>query len=366
MPNTKNISLEKENSRKSHASRRIASAIGETQPENAVPTPSATGPSRDVRDAELAARAAWLHFVGGLTQSDVARRLGVPPTRAHRYIARAQADGLVRVFVDVSSAECVALETHLMRTYGLTECHVAMDVPEAGSLPLRALGTVGADYLMRVVAARQHKVIGIGNGRTLAAAVDAMGRVEGSGLRFVSMLGGLTLSYAANPYDVIHRLAEKTGAESYLMPAPLFANSAEDKQVMLAQTGIAATMDLIGEASLIIVGIGDLGASGEPRPNDRSRDIDNLRGEGALAEILGQFLDAKGRYMETPYDACVMAPALADLRDRDIVAIAGGTAKAEAVRAALRSGLLTGLIIDEATARILVEAPDRDDAVAAE
>ena len=56
-------------------------------------------------EAELAARAAWLHFVGGLTQSEVAKRLELPTTRAHRYIARAQSDGLVRVFVDRADRE---------------------------------------------------------------------------------------------------------------------------------------------------------------------------------------------------------------------------------------------------------------------
>ena len=151
----------------------------------------------------LVARAAWLHFVGGLTQSEVAKRLHVPQTRAHRYIARAQSEGLVRVFVDATASDCVALEMALMETYGLTLCRVAMDAPEAGPLPLRALSAAGGDYLMQVVASGAHETIGVGHGRTITAAVDAMGRVAAPNVRFVSMLGGLTRSYAANPYDVI-------------------------------------------------------------------------------------------------------------------------------------------------------------------
>lgn len=34
-------------------------------------------------DETLAVRAAWLHYAGGLTQSDVARRLGIPSVKAH-------------------------------------------------------------------------------------------------------------------------------------------------------------------------------------------------------------------------------------------------------------------------------------------
>ena len=49
---------------------------------------------------------------------------------------------------------------------------------------------------------------------------------------------------------------------------------------------------------------------------------------------------------------------LDDLKGRRIVAVAGGAGKVAAIEAALRSGILTGLIIDEATARALVERTD--------
>lgn len=311
----------------------------------------------DGRDAELMARAAWLHFVGGLTQSEVARRLMVPATRAHRYIARAQAEGLVRVTVDVSSAECLEIEQEIARRNGLAGCRVAMDVPETGRLPLRALGAAGGGFLLQAAASGAHRVIGIGHGRTINAAVNAMGRAELSGIRFVSMLGGLTRSFAANPYDVIHTLARRGGADAFMMPAPMFANSAADRQVMLAQTGIAQTMELIGKATLALVGIGRIdehgGASGVAALESPDAAAD-LKARGARAEILGQFIDADGRVMATEYDARVMAPPLESLRGRAVVAIAGGRAKAEAIGAALKSGLLSELIIDEATARALV------------
>ena len=322
-----------------------------------MPFSSASKEVRDARDAELLARAAWLHFVGGLTQSEVARRLNVPITRAHRYIARAQAEGLVRIFVDVSSAKCISIEAALSARYNLRLCRVAMDVPEVGALPLRALSSAGADVLMQTILAGEHPVIGIGHGRTIAATVGAMGRVEAGSLRIVSMLGGLTRSFAANPYDVIHRLAEKTGADCYMMPAPIFTNSADDKQVMLAQLGIAATMEMIGGMTLAVVGIGDVtlqndgataAALGGPEV------VARLHADGARAEILGQFLNADGEIMETEFDARVMAAPLGSLKGRDVIAIAGGLQKKDAVEAALKSGLLTGLIIDEATARALV------------
>lgn len=325
--------------------------------------------SRSASDTELAARAAWLHFVAGVTQSEIAKRLELPNTRVHRYIARAQSEGLVRIFVDVESADCVMLENQLMATYGLRMCRVAMDALETDPLPLRALSAIGGDYLMRVATSGSHSVIGVGNGRTIAASVEAMGRVTARDVRFVSMLGGLTRSFAANPYDVIHQLAKRTGAEAYLMPAPLFADSAEVKQVLLGQSALAATTALMDEASLVIVGIGGLdvlAGSASSSALEGPEAVTALLAAGARAEILGQFLDADGRILETPHDDRVMAAGLESLRGRDVVAIAGGAPKTDAIKAALKSGLLTGLIVDEATARRLVEERQATSAAAAE
>jgi len=79
-------------------------------------------------DASLATRAAWLYFAAGLTQSEVATRLNIQSTKAHRLIARASREGMIRVFVEGPVAECVALENTIAQRFGLTFCRVAPDL----------------------------------------------------------------------------------------------------------------------------------------------------------------------------------------------------------------------------------------------
>lgn len=306
-------------------------------------------------ETELAARAAWLHFVGGLTQSEVAVRLGVSGTRAHRLIVKAQGLGFVHISVDASAAPCVELENTLIDAFGLTMCRVAMDLGEPGPIPLKALGALGGHWLTRLLDTQSHKVIGVSHGRTIAASVEAMQRREAGSTVFVSLLGGLTRSLAANPYDVIHRLAQVTGAEAYLMPAPLFTDSPEDKAVLASQSMVRDAFRRMQDCDLAVVGIGDLKTSAGSLAYGPEGIAGELAGQGAAAEILGQFLDGAGRQISTSLDGKAMAMPLEDLRGREVVAIAGGLGKVEAVRAALCSGLLTGLIIDEAAARCLVE-----------
>ncbi|TIW08571.1 MAG: sugar-binding transcriptional regulator, partial [Mesorhizobium sp.] len=103
-------------------------------------------PARLDPEGSLAIRAAWLHYAGGLTQAEVAKRLGLPSVKAHRLIARAVADGAVKVSIDGEVVECALLENQLCDRFGLDFCEVAPDLGEDG-LPLRALGLAGAGFL---------------------------------------------------------------------------------------------------------------------------------------------------------------------------------------------------------------------------
>ncbi|TMV50392.1 sugar-binding transcriptional regulator, partial [Thioclava sp. BHET1] len=194
-------------------------------------------------EASLAIRAAWLHYVGGLTQAAVAKRLGLPSVKAHRLIARAVAEGVVKVSIDGEIVECVELEQQLCTRYGLDYCEVAPDLGEEG-MPLRALALAGAGFLRREIERGEYPTIGLGHGRTLSAAVRQMPRVDAGPVEFVSLIGGLTRNYAANPHDVMHHLAEKTTARAYVTPVPFFANSAEDREVLLAQRGVREVFEM--------------------------------------------------------------------------------------------------------------------------
>ena len=312
-------------------------------------------PPSDPEDS-LAIRAAWLHYAGGLTQAAVAKRLGVPSVKAHRLIARAVDAGMVRVSIDGAIVECVELEQALCRRFGLGFCEVAPDLGEEG-LPLRSLGMAGASWLRREIElAGVEGVIGLGHGRTLAAAVQQLPRLDAAGLRFVSLIGGLTRRYAANPYDVMHTMAARTGAQSFVLPVPFYANSAEDRAVLLAQPGVREIFDMARHAPLKVVGIGtaDAGAQSVSSGMIEPREIAEITQVGGLGEMLGHFFDAKGRVLETALTARLLAVDLEGPRAARIVAMAGGPGKVAAVAAVLASGHLHGLITDEATARALL------------
>jgi DNA-binding transcriptional regulator LsrR (DeoR family) len=306
----------------------------------------------DDEDAALATRAAWLYHAGGFTQSEVAERLGVAAAKAHRLIARATRAGFVRVFVEGPIGGCVALEDALSERYGLSVCRVVPDLGEDG-LPLRALGTAAATFLRDALERGAHRVIGLGHGRTLAAAVEVLPATPAPQVRLVSMLGGLPRRLRSGPFEVIHRVAEKTGADAYLLPVPMIADTPADAEVLRRQRGVADALALAAEATLVLAGIGAIAeAAFLPMAGMvNAAEVRALRAAGAAGEILGRYLGADGTAVATDLHDRVIAAALRALRG--VVAVAGGIEKTEAIRAVLASRVLTGLITDESTARRL-------------
>jgi DNA-binding transcriptional regulator LsrR (DeoR family) len=86
-------------------------------------------------------------------------------------------------------------------------------------------------------------------------------------------------------------------------------------------------------------------------------ELDILRGEGAVGDILLHFFDADGRPVKTSLDNRVMSMSLPQMRQADrAVGVAGGRRKHEAILAALRGQWINVLITDCFTAQRLMAA----------
>jgi len=310
-------------------------------------------------DAEqsLAIRAAWLAYVGGHTQEAIADRLSISRVKVQRLIASAMQNGLIKFFVEGVPAECMALEDQLMQTFGLKRCVV---VPDQGNDEpdgvIAGLAVAAAGYLARALATNGPHTVGIGHGRTLAAIVERLPTMNLTGARFVSLLGSLTRRSAANPFDVVAKLAERTGSEGYFMPVPFIADSRSDAEVLRTQRGVQHVMELVRECQLCVVGVADIGPHTHLLRSQTltAAEIQAVIDAGAVGEIAAHFIGVDGRLVDCEMNERAVGVSLDDLRGRDVLAVAGGKYKADAIRAVLRSGVVTALIVDEATARTVL------------
>jgi DNA-binding transcriptional regulator LsrR (DeoR family) len=137
----------------------------------------------------------------------------------------------------------------------------------------------------------------------------------------------------------------------------MFANTADDRAVLIGQKGVQDVFDLARSSDLLLAGIGtaEREASLVATGMIEKPEMDEVKRGGGVGELLGHFFDAKGAPFETALSSRVLALGREDLKGRRIVALAGGKIKIPAIRSVLKSRYLSGLITDERTARSLVE-----------
>ena len=311
----------------------------------------------DDGDLDLATRAAWLSFIGGYTQGEIARRLSVSPAKAHRLIALAQDRGLVKVFIEGAPAACIAHEEALVRYFGLRNCIVApaLDGEAAPEGEFASVGAAAARFLHRVLFGMESgALVGVGKGRSLAASIERMPSLKRPDLRFVSVSGSLTRRLSANPFDVVHRLVERTGGEGYFLPVPYLAADDTEKEVLLAQKSVRDMLGLARQAEVVIIGIGTLEEEDAHIRQVGMIDAvewEELKALDAVGDIMGSFVDIGGQPVDSRVNGLSLGLGLEDLRGRRVIAVVGGAGKGRAVLGALRTGIVTDLILPEPAAR---------------
>ena len=307
---------------------------------------------------DLATRAAWLYYVAGNTQNEIAEKLQVSRPVAQRLVAFAVEKNLIRVRVDHQLADCLALAEQLSKRYGLTMCEVVpvdSDTPEEID---RKLAVAGAQVMERYLNEEKPMVIAVGSGRTLKAAVDQIAQLERPQHRLVSMVGAIAQDGSSNRYDIALHISEKTGGKHFLLPAPLLADSEAERAQWCNHRLYRIVESLTSEADVAFVGIGNIGLHC-PLHEDgfiTAAEVKELVQRKAVAEMLGLPIDASGVRVDSPTGLRITSVALDSPPRRPTIGFAGGARKRDAVIAVLKGGWLSGLVTDELCARAALAA----------
>jgi DNA-binding transcriptional regulator LsrR (DeoR family) len=306
---------------------------------------------------DLATRAAWLYYVAGNTQNEIAEKLQVSRPVAQRLVAFAVEKNLIRVRVDHRLADCLTLADQLSSLYGLSMCEVVPVDSDSAEEIDRKLAVAGAQVMERYLSKEQPMIVAVSSGRTLKAAVDQIAQLERPQHRLVSMVGAIAQDGSSNRYDVALHISEKTGGKHFLLPAPLIADNEAERAQWCNHRLYRIVEALSSEADVAFVGIGNIGPKC-PLHEDgfiTSAELNELVQLGAVAEMLGLPIDANGNRLESPTGRRVTSVRLDSPPKRPTIGFAGGEKKRGAVVAALKGGWLSGLVTDEICARAALE-----------
>jgi DNA-binding transcriptional regulator LsrR (DeoR family) len=313
-------------------------------------------PEPDLEAGLIKARVVWYYYIGGLTQQEIADRVGITRVRANRIIGQARMDGSVRIDVRLPLAECVSLEQSLIERYGLSEASVVPTVPNYDALQ-RVIGEAAGVMLDRLISDGQ--TVGVGWGKTLRASIGHLASRHLRRSSVVALMGGLTRGSGTNTFEVSTQLADALGAECYYLAAPIYCPSEESRATLLTHPGISDVMRRARDVDVALVSCGDFSnRSLLATTTAVSDNAEALQRAGAVGDILGSFVDIRGAVLDHCLNQRVMALSPAELKHIPVSILAsGGVNKAAVVHAVLTAGYVNRTVTDEDCARAILALP---------
>jgi lsr operon transcriptional repressor len=301
---------------------------------------------------QLSIRVAWLYYLENLTQAEIGERLGLTRARVNRMLSEARDSGLVRITLNSALAECVALEQTLKKKFGLRDV-VVVPSPADQNAAAAVIGMAAGEYLSRFLEEHRVSTIGIGWGSTLRETIRHVTPASYPELWITSMMGGLSRGLELNTFEIAGELARTLQAQCSYLAAPIYAGSQRSRDTILAQEVFKDVLERIDSVELALLSLGDLSQRSllvrHGLPSDVSADA--LRAAGAVGDVLGQYLDAKGKPINHGINRRAIAPSLDRLgKIPTVMLIAGGLNKAAIIAAVLRGGLGGVLVTDEKAA----------------
>ena len=298
--------------------------------------------------------AARRYFLDGASKSEIAQELGISRFRVARLLDAARRDGIVRIEIGAPPEINVDLSIELAARYGLRDALVIRSIDGPDDFKRQQLGRACAELLSETLEADD--VLGISWGRTLHSMAGNLSRLPACTV--VQIVGSVpTLELDVNSMEVVRRVADCAGGPVYPLPVPLLVDSPEMAAALRGDPHVHKTIAMFDRLTKAVVGIGAWTASGSTvraaLPEELASALDAA---GAVADVCANVLDSRGGEVRAgglPGRLIAISPD--QLRAvPDVVAIAGGAAKAPAILAALLSGLIHQLITDEEAARLLL------------
>ena len=293
-----------------------------------------------------------MHFLEGKKQSEISVLLNMSTATVNRLIKQGRELGMVQVSIDSPYQRLFDLEQELVARWSLKSALVTPTVTDSPNTTLAQVGTVAGNLLLETV--RDGDTIAISGGKAVRAMIENLAPDRSLDINVVPMTGGVQGKHYTDVNHVATLLAEKLGGRATLIHAPLFAETPDERDMLMSVRSVRDVFDAARKASIALVGIGSVAGEQStyyealPMAEDARQALaeSDVRGE-----FLGHLIDTDGRVSDIEFNSRLVAlPPGEAARIPTTVGVVSGAEKIEPIRAVLAGKYINALVLDEETA----------------
>jgi deoxyribonucleoside regulator len=329
------------------------------------PANMATGDRQDT--AYAAVRVARLYYVQNMTTAAIAEELGTSRATVSRLLSYAMEHGLVEIRVHDPQELTGNLESILRKHYALNSIQV-VPVPNGSNDAdsMQRVAAHAAAYLNRLM--QPKTILGLAWGNTVAAIAKQLTPRQVHDVNVVQLNGSGAATNLVNTFgeSIVTRFAQNYGAQAHSFPVPAFFDYADTRTALWRERSIQAIHTLQNKASILLFGIGAAATDSHIHTGGYldQQDLQSLHRDGVVGDIATVFFRANGSWRDVALNARASGPDLDHFqRAAHSLCVVSGKGRIPGLRAALQGGFINELVIDEPSARLLIQTLEQEQPV---
>jgi deoxyribonucleoside regulator len=299
-------------------------------------------------------RIAWMYYVEGLTQNEIADRLGIGRVTVVRNINEAIKQREVKIWIEGEVADCIEIEAELKLAFNLQEAVVVPEPTNAAGIT-KSIGNAAGMFMSETL--KDGMSVGVGWGATLYESLQTLATKPLDNVQVISLLGGIVQARRFNPAEFAWQFARAINADCYLLQAPAVVDSPTTREALIERCGLHDVFKRAEKLDIAMLSAGNMApASTAFRFNMLTeQDRQELIKLGAVGDLLYNFFDMQGHLIDHPVNKRIMSLPISQLRNVPLrVLSAGGAEKIDAMLGAIKLINCNVLITNENTAKALL------------
>lgn len=302
---------------------------------------------------------ATMYYYQGLTTEAIAREMSFSRPKVSRLLSHARSSGMVEIRILNIQKALSPLERQIRDRYGLQAVHIVPAPELMGEVVwLERVARFAANHINGIL--ESGDVLAIAWGTTISEIATNLIPRRIPELRIVQLNGSGNTFTPDNRYaaGILEHFARNYGAKVMLFPVPTFFDYRETKEAMWRERSIHRIIELQQKAKVFLYSIGAVDAGVPSHVYSQGyldpRDLEELERERVIGDLATVFFRDDGTWEDIPLNLRASGPPLSLYRDADrAICVVSGRNKVPGLRAALKARLMTELIVDEPTARLL-------------
>ncbi|MDR1533741.1 MAG: hypothetical protein LBU64_01380 [Planctomycetota bacterium] len=305
---------------------------------------------------------ARMYYCLDLPQKEIARRTSFSRAHISRLLKQAREEGIVEIKLNYFGERSSFGETVIGEAFGLANIRVyncdGISLEEVH----KAICCQAAGYVESILKPRQ--VIGITRGSIIAGMIQEFKGSRRLDLKVVQLMGADAAgANIGSVPDLIRKMVDLFGGTASYLDAPLYVENDIARNNLIQEAFLSRQMKKARSAEIILTSIRPLykglkrhiwtGFIGD-------REIGELLNAGAVGYILARAFDRDGRLVDHPVNRRIIGMEPAELREKNVIAVAYDKDYAQAVLGALRGGYVKTLITDSACADEVIAIMEND------